>query len=101
MDLTRVEWRGGMSYARSSGLGLGLGSSSSTCSSSTFSLKGELGKGSMIFDGWTEMSTGESGATTRGSRAATKGICVSSGKRSETEEEDNIAGDTKTMRDRL
>ena len=56
-----------MSCARSSGearvgdlsSGLGLGSSSSTCSSSTCSLKGELGNGSMISGGWIEKSTGE------------------------------------------
>ena len=83
-----------MSYARSSGRAeardpsSGLGSSSSTCSSSTYSLKGELGKGSMISGGWTEKSTGESGVTTGGSGAATEGICASSGKRSKTEEED-------------
>ena len=80
-----------MSCARSSGgaavgdPSLGLGSSSSTCS-----LNGELGKGLRIFGGWIEKSTGESGgsgATTRGSGAITKGICVSSGKRSKTEEE--------------
>ena len=79
-----------------------LGSSSSTCS-----LKGELGKGSRISGGWTEKSTGESGATTgglgaatRGSGAATRGsgaatggsgICASSRKRSKTEEEDREA----------
>ena len=81
-----------MSCARSSGgvgagnlsLGLGLGSSSSTYSSSTYSLKVELGKGSMISSGWTEKSTGESGA-------AIEGICASSGKRSKTEEEDREA----------
>ena len=90
MDLTRVECRGGMSCVRSSGeAGVGdpssgLGSSSSTCSSSTYSLKGELGKGSMIFSGWTEKSTGESGATT-------EGICVSSGKRSKIEKVDREA----------
>ena len=81
-----------MSCVRSSGgaragdpsSGLGLGISSSICSSSTCSLKGELGKGSMIFSGWTEKSTGESGATT-------EGLCVSSGKRSKIEEEDKEA----------
>ena len=71
--------------------GLGLGSLSSTCSSSTCSLKSELGKGSMISSGWIENSTGESGATTRGSKVATKGICVSSGKRSKIEKEDREA----------
>ena len=89
-----------MSCARSSGgagagdpsSGLGLGSSSSTCSSSTCSLKGELGKRSVIFGGWTEKSTAtESGATTGGSGAATEGICASSGKRSNTEEKDREA----------
>ena len=86
-----------MSCARSSG-GAGardpsprLGSSSSTCSSSTCSLKGELGKGSRISDSWTEKSTGESGATTRRSRAATEEIYTSFGKRSKTEEEDREA----------
>ena len=59
---------------------LGLGSLSSTCSSSTCSLKGELGKGSMISGGWTEKSIGESGATIGGSRATTEGICASFGK---------------------
>ena len=54
----------------------GLGSLSSTCS-----LKGELGKESRISGGWTEKSTGESGATTGGSGAATEGIYVSSGKK--------------------
>ena len=60
-----------------------MGSSFSTCS-----LKGELGKGSRISDGWTEKSTGKSGATTGRSGVATEGICASSGKRSKTEEED-------------
>ena len=69
----------------------GLGSLSSTCSSSACSLKGELGKGSNISSGWTEKSIGESGATTGGSRAAKKGICASSRKRSKTEEEDKEA----------
>ena len=59
----------------------GLGSSFSTCSSSTCSLKGELGKGSRISGDWTEKSTGESGATTGGLGVATKGICASSGKK--------------------
>ena len=62
----------------------GLGSLSSTCSSSTCSLKGELGNGSMISGGWTEKSTRELGA-------AIEGICASSGKRSKTEEEDREA----------
>ena len=88
-----------MSRARSLGgaragdpsLGLGLGSSSSTYSSSTRSLKGELKKGSMISGGWTEKSTGKSGATTEESGAATEGICASYGKRSKTKEEDREA----------
>ena len=88
-----------MSCARSSGgagagdpsSGLGLGSSFSTCSSSTCSLKGELGKGSMISGGWTEKSIRESRATTRGLGAVTEGICASSRKRSKTEEEDREA----------
>ena len=99
MDLTRVEWQGGMSCTRSSGgagagagdPSSGLGSSSSTYSSSACSLKGELEKGSRISGGWTKKSTGESGATTGGSRAVTKGICALSGKRSKTEEEDREA----------
>ena len=61
-----------------------LGSSSSTCSSSTFSLKGELGKGSRISGGWTEKSIGELGV-------AIEGICTSSGKSSKTEEKDREA----------
>ena len=80
-----------MSCARSAGAGdpsLELGSLSSTCSSSTCSLKGELEKGSRIFGGWTEKSTGESRAATGGLGAFTKGICVSSRTRSKTEEED-------------
>ena len=72
--------------------GLGLGSSSSTCSSSTCSLKGELGKGSRISGGWTEKSIGESEATTGGSGVATEGIYASFGKRSKTEEEDKEDG---------
>ena len=85
-----------MSCARSSGgagagdPSSGLGSSSSTCASSTCSLKGELGKGSKVSGGWTEKSIGGSGATT-GSGAVTEGICVSSGKRSKTKEEDREA----------
>ena len=88
-----------MSCARSSGgtgagdpsLGLGLGISSSTYSSSTCSLKGELGNGSVISGGWTKKSTGESRATTGGSGATTEGICASSGKKFKTEEEDKEA----------
>ena len=87
-----------MSCARSSGgagagdPSSGLASLSSTCSSSTCSLKGELGKGSRISGGWTEKSTGELGATIGGSGAATKGRCASSGKRSKIEEDDKEAG---------
>ena len=83
-----------MSCARSSGgagvgdPSLGLGSSSLTCSSSTYSLKGELGKGSKISSGWTEKFIGESRATTGGSRAAIEGICTLFGKRFKTKEED-------------
>ena len=79
-----------MSCARSSGEAgvrdpsLRLDSSSSTCSSSTCSLKGELGKGSRISGGWTEKSIGELGV-------ATEGICASSGKSSKTEEKDREA----------
>ena len=86
-----------MSCVRSSGgvgardPSLGLGSLSSTCSSSTCSLKGELGKGLRISGGWTEKSTGESGTTTGGSGVVTEEICASSGKRSKTEEEDREA----------
>ena len=70
---------------------LGLGSSSSTYSSSTCSLKGELGNGLVISGGWTKKSTGESRATTGGSGATTEGICASSGKRSKIEVEDREA----------
>ena len=52
----------------------------------------------MIYGGWTEKSTGESGATTRRSEAATRrsgaateGICALSRKRSKIEEEDKEA----------
>ena len=55
------------------------------------SLKGELGKGSRISGGWPKKSTGELGATTGGSGAATEGICASSGKRSKIEVEDREA----------
>ena len=88
-----------MFYARSLGgvgagdpsLRLGLGSSFLTCSSSTYSLKGELGNGSMISGGWTKKSTGESRATIGGLGAATEGIYASFGKRSKIEEEDREA----------
>ena len=81
-----------MSCARSSsGVGVedpssGLGSSSSTCS-----LKSELGKGLRISDGWTKKSTGESGAATRESGVVTEGICALFGKRSKAEKEDREA----------
>ena len=71
--------------------GLGLGSSSSTCSSSTYSLKGELGKRTMISGGWIKKSTGELEVTTGGSGAAIEGICALSRKISRTEEEDREA----------
>ena len=83
-----------MSYVGSSGgVGVGnpslvLGSSFLTCSSSTCSLKGELGKGLRISSGWAEKYTGESGVATGELGATTEGICASSGKRSKTEEED-------------
>ena len=86
-----------MSFGRSSSgakvgdLGLKWDSWSSTCSSSTCSLKGELGKGSKISSGWTEKSIGESGATVGGLGAATEGIYSSSRKRSKMEEEDREA----------
>ena len=77
MDLTRVEWRGGMSYGGSSGEaragdpGSRWGSSSSTCSSSTC-----LGKASKISG---ERSKG-------GSKVFLEGIRDSSGKNSKTKE---------------
>ena len=77
MDLTRVEWRGGMSYGgSSSGAGAGdpgfkWGSSSSTCSSSTC-----LGEASKVSG---ERSKG-------GSKVFVEGIRDSSGKISKTEE---------------
>ena len=69
----------------------GLGSLFSTCSSFTYSLKGELGKGSKVSGGWTKKSIGELGVTIEGSRATTEGICFSSGKRYKMEEEDREA----------
>ena len=69
----------------------GLGSLSSTCSSFTYSLKGELGKGSKVSGGWTEKSIGGSGATIGRSGAVTEGICASSRKRSKTEKQDKEA----------
>ena len=72
--------------SRSRGPKLKVGSSSSTCL-----LKGELGKRLKISGGWTEKSTGESRATTGGSRAVIEGICASSRKRSKIEEEDREA----------
>ena len=78
-----------MSCAKSSGgAGAGAGNPSSALklgsSSLTCSLKGELGKGSMISGGWIEKPTGESGV-------AIDGICASYGKRSKIEEEDREA----------
>ena len=78
-----------MSCAKSSGgAGAGAGNPSSALklgsSSLTCSLKGELGKGSMISGSWTEKPTGESGV-------AIDGICASYGKRSKIEEEDREA----------
>ena len=77
MDLTQVEWRGGMSYGGSlGGAGAGdpgskWGSSSSTCSSSTC-----LGEASKVS---RERSKG-------GSKVFVEGIRDSSGKISKTEE---------------
>ena len=59
MSCARFSGRAGVEDP-SSRLGLGLCSLSLTCSSSTCSLKGELGKGLTISGGWTEKSTGES-----------------------------------------
>ena len=81
-----------MSCARSSsGVGVGDPSSGLGSSSSTCSLKSELGKGSRISDGWTKKSTGESGATTGESGVVTEGICALFGKRSKAEKEDREA----------
>ena len=55
----------------------GLGGLSLTCSSSTYSLEGDLGKISKISGSWIEKSIGGLGATI-------EGICGSSGKRSKT-----------------
>ena len=68
-----------------------LNGSSLTYSSSTYSLKGELGKGSRMSGGWTEKSIGESRATIGGSEATTEGIYAISKKRSKTEEKDREA----------
>ena len=74
-----------MSCVRSSsGVGVGDPSSGLGSSSSTCSLKSELGKGSRISDGWTKKSTGELGA-------ATEGICALFGKRFKAEKEDREA----------
>ena len=81
-----------MSCVRSSsGVGVGDPSSGLGSSSSTCSLKSELGKGSRISDGWTKKSTGESRAATGGLGAVTEGICASFGKRSKANEEDREA----------
>ena len=45
----------------------------------------------MISGGWTEKSTGESGATIGGPGVVTEGICASSRKRSKTDEENREA----------
>ena len=71
---------------------LRLGNSSSTCSSSTCSLKGELGKGLVISSGWTKKSVGESRVTTGGLGAVTKGICASPGRIFKIEKEDREVG---------
>ena len=79
-----------MSCARSSGgarardPSLRLGSSSSPCSSSTCSLKSDLGKASKISNSWIEKFIGGLGATI-------EGICGLSGKRSKTKEVDREA----------
>ena len=65
---------------------LGLGNSSSTCS-----LKGELGKGLVISSGWTKKSVGESRVTTGGLGAVIEGICASPGKIFKIEKEDREA----------
>ena len=80
MDLTRVEWRGGISCggslggARAGDPDLRWGSSSSTCSSSTC-----LGEALKISRGWIEKYKG-------GSRVFVEGTRDSSGKISKTEE---------------
>ena len=79
-----------MSCARSSGgagagnPSLGLGGSSSTCSSSTYSLKSDLGKAQKILVNWTEKSIEGLGATI-------EEICGSYGKRFKTNEVDREA----------
>ena len=85
MDLTQVEWRGGMSCGGSSG-GAGAGdpgskldSSYSTCSSSTCSFEGDLGEVSKISGGWIEKSK-------RGLRVFIEGRYDSSRKISKTDE---------------
>ena len=71
-----MSYAGSSSGARAKDPSSRLGGSSSTCS-----LKGDLGEASKIFSGWTEKFIGGSGATI-------EGICASFGKRSKTEEED-------------
>ena len=61
MDLTYVEFRGGMSCTRCLGEAVedpssGLSSLSSTCLSSTCSLEGDPGEASKISDGWIKKS---------------------------------------------
>ena len=63
---------------------LKLGSLSSTCSSSTYSLKSDLGKAQKILVNWTENSIEGLGATI-------EEICGSYGKRFKTNEVDREA----------
>ena len=79
--MTCVRYSGGAGVGDPS---LGLDGLSSTCSSSTCSLKDDLGEVSKIFGGWTEKSIG-------GSRATIDGICGSSGKKFKAEEVDREA----------
>ena len=99
-------------WSKSRDPGSKLGSLSSTCSSSTCSLNGDLGKASKISDGWTKNSIGGLGEII-------EGIFGSSRKRFKTERgrqegtevreldkvamfpKDNIARDTKMMRDKI
>ena len=107
-----------MSYARSSSkVGVGdpssmLGSSSSTYSSSTCSLEGYLGEASKISDGWTKNSIRQLGAIIEGIFGSSKKRFKIGGSRqggTEVREldkvamfpKDNIARDTKMMRDKI
>ena len=69
-----MSYAGSSSGARAKDPSSRLGGSSSTCS-----LKGDLGEASKIFSGWTEKFIGGSGATI-------EGICGLSRKISKTEE---------------